>query len=80
MLSAASATVRAKAISYLTTGLVTVVQADDTSGIFIAAVHGDGDTYTVFRGGAAGPWHCSCVAGQHGRPCAHAASVALVAG
>src|SRR5262249_54026320 len=79
MIPAASERIRVKAATYLTVGRVTVTQADDTSGIFGAAVHGSG-TYTVFRGGDADPWHCNCPAGLFGRPCAHAHAAALVAG
>lgn len=72
-----SAAMRAKALDYLAAGRVTVTEANDTTGIFVAAVHGEA-SYTVFRGSAAGLWHCDCPAGLHGRPCSHAAAVALV--
>jgi len=48
MIPAASAAMRAKALDYLAAGRVRVTQADDTSGIFVAAVHGEA-SYTVFR-------------------------------
>jgi uncharacterized Zn finger protein len=76
----ASAAITAKAAHLLSSGRVTVSEANDSSGIFIAAVAGDRGTYSVFRGGAAGPWYCDCAAGLHGRACAHVTAVALVAG
>jgi uncharacterized Zn finger protein len=74
-----SATIAAKAAGYLTAGRVTVVQADDTTGVFVAAVHGTA-AYTVWRGRTGGSWHCTCPAGSFGRRCAHVTAVALLAG
>jgi uncharacterized Zn finger protein len=77
----ASAAIQSKAAHLLTTGRVTVVQADDTTGIFAASVLGDHDTYTVWRGGPGDRWWCMCPASLfRGEACSHAAAVALVAG
>jgi uncharacterized Zn finger protein len=72
--------ITAKAARYLTSGAVTITEANDTSGIVVATVTGDSGTWTVFRPSAATPWLCTCPAGARGRPCAHQSAVALVAG
>jgi len=80
MPTAPSETVLAKAASYLVGGRATVVQCDDTSGLFVASISGDSGTWTVFRSHSAGRWHCDCPAGaRFGRACAHVAATALVA-
>ena len=81
MITHASEAVLAKAARLLTSGRVCVTEADDTTGIFVAAVVGDTGSYVVYRDQAGGPWSCSCPAGaRFGRACAHRAAVALVAG
>jgi hypothetical protein len=81
MTTATSEAVLAKALGYIAAGRLTVVQADDTTGVLVASVAGDTGTWTVFRSHAGGRWHCDCPAGaRFGRTCAHQAAVALVAG
>lgn len=81
MLPDSTATTLAKAERYLTTGRLTVVEANDSIGLFVASVHGDGDTYTTFRSCTSAEWRCTCPAGaRFGRTCAHALAAALVAG
>jgi len=76
MLSEASATVRAKALSYLTAGRVTVTEAGN-GGWFTAIVAGDSGTHLVWRTGVARTWSCTCPAHEG---CSHQLAVALVAG
>jgi uncharacterized Zn finger protein len=77
---ALSATIRAKAERLLTSGRVIVTEADDSSGIFVAAVAGDTGSYTVWRASHGSDFDCDCPAGQRHLPCAHVAATALVAG
>jgi len=75
-----SAAIRAKAERLLISARVIVTDADDTSGIFVAAVVGDTGSYTVWRATHGSDWDCTCPAGQRHLPCAHQTAVALVAG
>jgi uncharacterized Zn finger protein len=79
-MSTASATIHGKALRLITTGRVTVTQADESSGIFVAAVTGDHDSYTVWRASHGSDWDCNCPAGERHLPCAHITATALVAG
>jgi hypothetical protein len=80
MMPASTATTLAKAQQLLGSGRVHVTQCDDVTGIFVAAVHGDSGSHTVFRGCSSAPWHCDCPAGLRGLPCSHQTATALVAG